>query len=417
MNKYAWDRLYKIFWKIWLCVKNTLSRNLRMYKKKPTKIAEIIIEFKPNSFKIDVINDFLKKLQILLKKNNLSYNVIINSFLVKKGMGSVSSSIYCDRNAKSPSKRAARGTAENELIGCFVQTFEILDIQMLTFEIIYDINNSDVIVKRINWPTVAPFLIILFFFTVFGGMQINRQLRSLAGNNNINNYSTIISNNYLSDNEKTTSNKVEVNKNWLWAGLSSFVAILFVLFLWLYMTSKQKIYAILAALSFGGFTFLSHPNFSLGGVTFKIDLPQNLNCNCISKNNINYKEISSIYPFEDGSDEIKPQIIKEKLKAIMNTMESNIKLGEIKSILLVGRADKRPLKECLRKKYESNVNLANARASVVKNILRGIVDPSKIIITIAGASNTGNDVSRNLMAMDRSVTIYALLAEPNRNIK
>jgi hypothetical protein len=120
--------------------------------------------------------------------------------------------------------------------------------------------------------------------------------------------------------------------------------------------------------------------------------------------------VATIGPFPDGGHELRREPILECLRSLM-TREFAATVGGWQ---IVGRVDKRQLKPDRVALYGSNQALAMNRATWVRDyILAGIPEAAfaQSVVSVGGAQRVGSMVSSTDMEGDRSVDIYALVAQ------
>jgi hypothetical protein len=116
-----------------------------------------------------------------------------------------------------------------------------------------------------------------------------------------------------------------------------------------------------------------------------------------------------IEPFFDGQETLE-EAAKIKLKSVVGLLKERSQSSDLLGLVLIGSADKRPLKPKLAQQFGSNVGLAQARIKTVKDELAQTFDPDKfpIMALHAGPSKVGLVLSTSDLASDRAVQICAL---------
>lgn len=112
--------------------------------------------------------------------------------------------------------------------------------------------------------------------------------------------------------------------------------------------------------------------------------------------------ISTVGPFSPGSAEI-PFLSYGQIKQLVDSIAIP---GKYSEILIFSGIDKRELRGMAGKTFGENLNLAQARGAIVKNVIVGIENAKKIptFIFPQGANYTGQDSSK--YAEDRCVHIW-----------
>lgn len=115
-----------------------------------------------------------------------------------------------------------------------------------------------------------------------------------------------------------------------------------------------------------------------------------------------------IEPFVDGQETLEENA-KVKLKAVVDLLKERSKTSDLLGLVLIGSADKRPLKPKLAQQFGSNVGLAQARIKTVKDELAQTFAPDKfpIMALHAGPSKIGLAPSSGDLAFDRAVQLCA----------
>jgi len=140
------------------------------------------------------------------------------------------------------------------------------------------------------------------------------------------------------------------------------------------------------------------------------------------------ESLDSVGPFETAQCEIKghepsndhEQKKCESLEKVYAKIREKIHGHKNKLIfmLLVGSADRRPLKGKCRENYGSNAELARRRAAWIRDCLtdkqefKETIDPSRFIILTRSPQYFGLDVPQERLAEDRKVEVYALWSKP-----
>jgi hypothetical protein len=108
-------------------------------------------------------------------------------------------------------------------------------------------------------------------------------------------------------------------------------------------------------------------------------------------------------PFPQGSN-----TPDSNLRCVLHTLARDLATDlELSSVVVVGRADKRELKPGSRRKYATNWGLAQQRSACVQQVLvRTGIASSKVLATTAGPLHTHESASAELLAKDRSATLF-----------
>jgi hypothetical protein len=106
--------------------------------------------------------------------------------------------------------------------------------------------------------------------------------------------------------------------------------------------------------------------------------------------------------------------MKRQVKQLCAAHREKLRAGGL--ILVVGSADRVPLRQAVRAQYESNVGLAMARAEAVRQqVLDCGIDQNRVVTLVAGPRYTpvgAPNTDQGRLAEDRSVTIWGLFSVP-----
>ena len=113
-----------------------------------------------------------------------------------------------------------------------------------------------------------------------------------------------------------------------------------------------------------------------------------------------------IGPFDVGGTTLGETETK-KLEKLAETLAAPKPPGRIAAVMLIGSADKRPLKERTAESFSSNQGLAQARAKAVKSVLEPALarDKLPILESYTGPTKTDAKLSVDDLASDRAVQI------------
>jgi len=121
------------------------------------------------------------------------------------------------------------------------------------------------------------------------------------------------------------------------------------------------------------------------------------------------KKIGKIYPFPDGGEEISDPSANGTLNDVVDRL-STIPKENVGFVFVIGHTDLRPLSLSNEKKYESNTNLAYARARHIADKLaaRTALPRNKIIEFPSGATYIGDEYYIKGHPEDRCVEVYII---------
>jgi hypothetical protein len=113
-----------------------------------------------------------------------------------------------------------------------------------------------------------------------------------------------------------------------------------------------------------------------------------------------------IGPFDVGAVTLGEGETK-KLENVAATLAARQSPSHIVAVMLIGSADKRPLKQKTAESFSSNQGLAQARIRAVRKVLEPALarDRLPILETYAGPAKTGAKLSIDDLASDRAVQI------------
>lgn len=128
---------------------------------------------------------------------------------------------------------------------------------------------------------------------------------------------------------------------------------------------------------------------------------------------LDFEKVGIIFPFESANHRIENPWENNSIKEIVSELIDLCKKGKLRLLIVVGKADKRPLRETSRDSYESNIELSFKRAVFIKNWLTKEVfknkDEPKIKIIASGPDYIDRHIEEKFMAYDRAVIVYAII--------
>jgi hypothetical protein len=115
-----------------------------------------------------------------------------------------------------------------------------------------------------------------------------------------------------------------------------------------------------------------------------------------------------VTPFKDGTATLDPAG-QQKLESVVAILEKNKASRRLMALMLMGSADKRPLKPKTVELYSTNDGLAQARIKVVRDRLRSAFpeDNLQVLEVYTGPAQTGAAVTAEGLATDRAVRVCA----------
>ena len=123
--------------------------------------------------------------------------------------------------------------------------------------------------------------------------------------------------------------------------------------------------------------------------------------------NFDFREIGAVGYFESGKNTL---VANDSLdKMILKLQNQN----NLKGIMLIGMTDKREIVQHDKNHYSGNMELATARAIMVKGeILKKVaLDESKILITVSSGEHVSQESTAKELAADRVVKVYGMVVE------
>lgn len=124
-------------------------------------------------------------------------------------------------------------------------------------------------------------------------------------------------------------------------------------------------------------------------------------------------KLGTISPFKSANHIIENPQDNDSIRKIISALNGLNKTGKIKLLIIIGKADKRPLGPSSKQKYGSNIHLAFERASFIKEWLNKNAfknqEAPKVKIIASGPDYIDPAVESKFMAEDRAVTVYAIV--------
>ncbi|MGH0029948.1 MAG: hypothetical protein ACQGVC_09165 [Myxococcota bacterium] len=114
-------------------------------------------------------------------------------------------------------------------------------------------------------------------------------------------------------------------------------------------------------------------------------------------------------PFAEASHELGPELAND-VQSLASAVSSELAPDEIRLVAIVGAADKRELSDYAATAYGTNVGLAQARATAVRDLFGGLlnVPTERRLALAAGPEHVGTMVGPESLAEDRYATIWIL---------
>ena len=137
----------------------------------------------------------------------------------------------------------------------------------------------------------------------------------------------------------------------------------------------------------------------------------------------NVRVIYTIFPYITGSyDKLESGSLQERVEIVFEKLKNLKKSNEqVIFLLVVGSADKRPLKQQLADDYGSNLQLAQKRAEHIVSLILdnsgSIIQKNRVFAIPRGGRNTGHNLNARVLEMDRSVSVIAITQKKTKDIK